>query len=105
MRGPHYHPDLGLVVISPDGTQAASCVSSIDEAHNERTGHNENEIAIVDTRPDFRKQGLGRKMMLAGMHGLKEHGIEVAMLGVASSKTAAIRLCDSMGLQKQFQKR
>jgi mycothiol synthase len=104
MQGLGYHPELDLVAIAADGTLAAFCVCSIDAAENERTGHKEGEIAIVGRRPEFRRQGLGRAMVLAGMAGLKEHGMDAANLGVCGSNTAALRLHQSVGFETRFAK-
>lgn len=105
MQAPHYRADLDLVAMAPDGTLATFCVCSIDEAENERTWRKEGEIAIVGTRPAFRRRGLGRAMVLAGMAALKEQGMDTATLGVASSNTAALRVYQAIGFQIRFGKR
>ncbi|WP_079173263.1 GNAT family N-acetyltransferase [Streptomyces monashensis] len=57
-----YRGDLHVLVEAPDGTMAASTVMWLDEAN--RTG----EFEPVGTHPDYRRLGLGRAMLLRGMH-------------------------------------
>lgn len=103
MRQPHYRQDLDLVAAAPAGALAAFCVSSIDPAENERRGQNEGEIAIVGTHPAYRGHGLGRAVVLAGMHGLRRDGAETAVLGVAGDNTAAIRVYERLGFSVDSQ--
>ncbi len=103
MRQPHYRQDLDLVAVAPAGALAAFCVSSIDPVENERRGQNEGEIAIVGTHPAYRGHGLGRAVVLAGMHGLRRDGAETAVLGVAGDNTAAIRVYERLGFSVDSQ--
>lgn len=105
MQEPYYCPELDLVAIAPDGTLAAFCLCSIDEAENQRTERGEGRIDIVGTRPEFRNQGLGQTMALAGMRGLKEQGMDIANLSTLSSNSAAIRVYRKLGFQRRFSKR
>ena len=99
MREAGYRPELDLVAISPDRTLAAFCVCFINAERNGRTGRKEGEIGIVGTHPTFRRRGLGRAMVLAGMWALKQQCMESATLGVAGTNPAAIHIYESAGFR------
>lgn len=96
-----YQPELDLVAIAPDSTFAAYCYCCIRERNNARTQRNEGWIAILGTRRGFRRRGLGRAMLLSGLHRLKQAGVEAARLGVdAENPSGALRLYESVGFHK-----
>jgi ribosomal protein S18 acetylase RimI-like enzyme len=101
----YYVPDLDLVVIGPEGDLTAFCLCTIDTEQNERTGRAEGELAILGTRPDHRRLGLGRAVSLDGLRRLKESGAESAILGVSSDNTAAIRLYEDLGFRVHYRTR
>ncbi|MFG2603232.1 GNAT family N-acetyltransferase [Streptomyces sp. NPDC048514] len=73
-----YRGDLHILVEAPDGTMAASTIMWLDEAN--RTA----EFEPVGTHPDYRRMGLGRAMVLHGMHVARAAGatrMTVACLG------------------------
>jgi GNAT superfamily N-acetyltransferase len=73
-----YRGDLHVLVEAPDGTMAASTIMWLDEAN--RTV----EFEPVGTHPDYRRLGLGRAMLLHGMHLARAAGAThatVACLG------------------------
>ncbi|WP_328608706.1 GNAT family N-acetyltransferase [Amycolatopsis sp. NBC_00345] len=77
-RTPGYRDDLHLLVEAPDGTMASSTIMWLDEVNKTA------EFEPVGTRPDYRRQGLGRAMLLHGMHLVKAAGatqMTVACLG------------------------
>ncbi|MEY9968707.1 ribosomal protein S18 acetylase RimI-like enzyme [Streptacidiphilus sp. MAP12-16] len=57
-----YRGDLHVLVEAPDGTMAASTIMWLDEANKTV------EFEPVGTHPDYRRLGLGRAMLLHGMH-------------------------------------
>ena len=75
---PAYRGDLHVLVEAPDGTMAASTIMWLDEANQTA------EFEPVGTHPDYRRLGLGRAMLLHGMHLAREAGanhMTVACLG------------------------
>ena len=77
-RAPAYRGDLHVLVEAPDGTMAASTIMWLDEVN--RTA----EFEPVGTHPGYRRQGLGRAMLLHGMHLARDAGavhMTVACLG------------------------
>jgi len=65
-------------VEAPDGTMASSTIMWLDEANKTA------EFEPVGTHPDYRRLGLGRAMLLHGMHLARAAGathVTVACLG------------------------
>ena len=101
MTSPYYRPDRDLIAVAPDGTFAAFCLCSIDDEHNKRSNLSDGWIDVLGTRRGFRKIGLGRAMLIAGLHKLKENNVETAVLGVdADNPTGALGLYESAGFYK-----
>src|SRR4029450_1405332 len=57
-----YRGDLHLLVEAPDGTMASSTIMWLDEANKTA------EFEPVGTHPGYRRLGVGRGMVLHGMH-------------------------------------
>jgi mycothiol synthase len=95
---PHYRNDLDLIAVADDGTFVSFCCCEISVQECDRTGRNEGWIACLGTRRGFRKMGLGRAMLLAGLHRLKAAGVATAILGVdAENSSGALQLYQSVG--------
>ena len=95
---PDYRNDLDLIAVAGDGTFVAFCYCEINPEENDRTGRNEGWIGVLGTRRGFRKIGLGRAMLLAGLHRLKAADVETAILGVdADNPSGAMKLYESVG--------
>jgi mycothiol synthase len=94
---PDYRNDLDLIAVADDGKFVAFCYCEISQEENDRTGRNEGWIGVLGTRRGFRKIGLGRAMLLAGLHRLKAAGVETAILGVdADNQCGAMKLYESV---------
>ncbi|MGY6019870.1 GNAT family N-acetyltransferase [Streptomyces spinosirectus] len=84
-RTPPYRGDLHVLVEAPDGTMAASTIMWLDEVN--RTA----EFEPVGTHPDYRRRGLGRALLLHGMHLARAAGarhMTVACLGAPAHPEA-----------------
>lgn len=99
MRVPEYEPELDLVAVAPDGRLAAYCLCSISREENERTGRNEGYTDPVATHPDFRRRGLARALLLAGLQVLKQRGMDMAVLGTSSENVAMLHTAQAAGFQ------
>lgn len=100
---PHYKPELDLVAVAADGTWAAFCWCNISPEENQRSGRNEGWIEVLGTRRGFRRMGLGRAMLLAGMQRLQAAGVDTARLGVdADNPSGAGQLYESVGFRKVY---
>ena len=92
---------MDLVAVAADGTFAAFCYCYISPEDNERFGCQEGWVSALGTRRGFRKQGLGRAMLLAGMEQLKAAGMEKAVLEVdAENPSGAMGFYESVGFCK-----
>lgn len=99
---PDYNPEFDLIAVAADGTFAAFCYPEIYQQDNARSGRNEGWIAVLGTRRGFRKLGLGRAMLLAGLQTLRAAGVDTALLGVDSENpSGALRLYESVGFTKR----
>lgn len=97
----HYKPELDLVAVAEDGTWAAFCWCNISPEENQRSGRNEGWIGVLGTRRGFRRLGLGRAMLLAGMQRLRAAGVDSVRLGVdADNPSGAGKLYESVGFGK-----
>jgi GNAT superfamily N-acetyltransferase len=95
-RTPAYRGDLHVLVEAPHGTMAASTIMWLDEANKTA------EFEPVGTHPDYRRLGLGRAMLLHGMHLVRQAGashMTVACLG-APGHPKARGLYYSVGFRK-----
>ena len=102
LTNPHFRPEFHLVGVAPDGTFAAFCHCFINPEDNARNDTNEGWINVLGTRRGFRKQGLGRAMLLSGLHKLKAAGMETAKLGVdADNPSGALGLYESVGFTQK----
>jgi mycothiol synthase len=100
MSESYYNADRDLIVVAPDGTFAAFAFCSISSEENTRTGRKEGWVNLLGTRRGFRKIGLGRAILLAGLQRLQADGMDTALLGVdADSLTGATRLYQSVGFK------
>ena len=100
LSSPKYKPEHDLIAVAPDGTFAAFCFCWIDPDDNARNNRSEGWIDILGTRRGYRKIGLGRGMLIAGMSKLKEDGVDKAVLGVdAENPTGALGLYESVGFK------
>lgn len=67
-QAPGYRGDLHVLVEAPDGTMASSTIVWLDEVNRIA------QFEPVGTHPAYRRQGLGRAMLLHGMHLAREAG-------------------------------
>lgn len=101
LNDPKYQSELSLVAVAPDGTFAALCDCQIHPENNELNKRKDGLVSILGTRRGFRKQGLGRGILLSALKLLKTEGMETAMLYVdADNLSGATRLYESVGFRR-----
>jgi ribosomal protein S18 acetylase RimI-like enzyme len=66
------------------------------------SGCKEGEIAIIGTRPTYRKQGIGQATLLAGLQRLMDFGVVTATLGTSSENTGAHSVFASAGFRISY---
>ena len=99
MSAPHYKADFDLVATGPDDSIVAFCLCTVDESENRRSGRQLGEISILGTRPECRRRGLARALVLEGLIALRAKRMAMAGLGVSSENEAAVRLYRSLGFR------
>ncbi|MBF2046371.1 MAG: GNAT family N-acetyltransferase [Elainella sp. C42_A2020_010] len=100
---PVYCPELDLIAVAPDGTFAAFCHGHIDAEENQQKDRREGWINSLGTRRGFRRMGLARAILLAGLQRLKAAGMDTAKLGVdTQNPNSAQTLYESVGFQTRY---
>ena len=98
LSDPDYKPEYDLVGVADDGTFAGFCFCMIHHDDNRRNNHNEGWIHLLGTRRGYRKIGLGKALLLAGLELLRREGVEMARLDVdADSPSGAVGLYEAVG--------
>jgi mycothiol synthase len=98
----NFRPELSLLaeIDGAPGTFAGFCINSISEGDNKRRNVCEGWIDVLGTIREWRRKGLGRALLLHGLHALRSGGMDTALLGVDStSLTGANRLYESVGFR------
>jgi mycothiol synthase len=97
----NYRPEQDLIAVAPDGTVAAFAFCGINREYNERNNAREGWVHMLGTRRGHRQIGLGRAMLLAGLHRLRADGMAVAKLGVdAENPSGALGLYERTGFRR-----
>lgn len=96
---PTYDP--ALFVVAWDGDEiAGSVLNVIDPADEARKGVRRGVLDSVSVRRPWRRRGLARAMIAAGLHRLSELGMDSAMLGVdGENPNRAMSLYESCGFE------
>lgn len=83
---PGYDSTLDLVIVAPDGEWAAGGICWVDER---------NKVELfepIGTRPAYRRQGLARALMVAGLWELRQRGMVEAWVGANHPGTSGDRI-------------
>ncbi|MBA3851570.1 MAG: GNAT family N-acetyltransferase [Chloroflexi bacterium] len=91
--------DTSLWRVAWDGDQVAGAVMSyIWRSENEELGLRRGWLERISVRRPWRRRGLARALIASALVGLREEGMEDAMLGVDTENlTGALGLYESMG--------
>lgn len=96
-----YLPELDWVIEAPDGRLVANYCIWLDEANGV------GEFEPTGTDADFRRQGLGAAVCVAGLHALRAAGAEWAVVGARGDDGYPIprKLYYSLGFQTYARER
>lgn len=98
-QSPVYQSDLDLIAVGSDGLFVSFCLCKLKQVADESSEYSVGEIGVIGTRPAYQKQGLGRVLLLTGMHLLKERGAMTAFLETEQGNTEAMHLFTSVGFR------
>jgi mycothiol synthase len=95
MQDPGYRPELDFLAIGPTGDLAGFCTCTLDKLFLPKQS---GLVLGLGTHPRYRGIGLGRALLLTGLHRLREQellGAEISVDG--ENPTGAVRLYQSVG--------
>lgn len=98
-----YDPSLDLVAIDGDGKLAAMCYCSIPSFETSRSPVKEGRTEPIAVAAPYRRRGLGRAIVLSGLHLLRSRGMERALLTTDPENLPAQRLYESLGYRRIYQ--
>jgi mycothiol synthase len=93
IRSKVYQPELDIVAVASDGQIASFGIVWTDV---------KNKVGLfepVGTHPDFQRKGLGRAVVLKGLHVLQAYGMQKAIVSAFDDNPPAINLYESVGFQ------
>lgn len=90
---PAYHRDLDIVAIAPDGTIVSYVNGWIDSVNRIA------EFGPVGARPEYRRRGLTRAVLLECLERMQRYGTDRAIISTSVSNIPAIRLYESIGFE------
>lgn len=95
-----FREDLSTVAL--DGEEVVGlCVCTVDEECIERLGRKDGCVDTLFVRPAYRRRGLGTALLLAGLHALREAGMESATLDTdTDNPTQPMRLYERVGFRE-----
>ena len=102
LSDPTMRTDISLVaeIDGEPGKLAGFCLCNIYEEENKALNRCEGWIGLLGTVRGWRGKGLGRALLLHGLHSLRSCGLDTGVLGVDSiSPTGANRLYESVGFR------
>jgi mycothiol synthase len=99
---PWFDPD-GFLVAEQDGRMVGfhwTKVHGSDPGSGEHAHEPVGEVYVVGVDPDVQGRGLGPALTLAGLHSLKQSGLDAVLLYVDESNTAATRVYTRLGFTR-----
>ena len=97
-----YDRSLDLVAVDPSGKLAAMCYCSIPSFETGRSTVKEGRTEPIAVAAPYQRRGLGRAMVLNGLHLLKARGMDQALLTTDSDNLPAHRLYESLGYRVTY---
>lgn len=95
-QAPLYERDQHLVAVGGENGVMGECIYWVDGA---------NAIGVfepVETKPEFRRQGVARALLIEGLRRMKDKGVKIAKVSHYSDNVPARRLYRSLGFREQF---
>ncbi len=99
-QSPAYEPDLDVIAVDAAVAFAAFCLCELHQVADSHREYTVGEIGVIGTRPTLQRRGLGRALLLTGMHRLKERGATSVFLETEQAETPALHLFTSLGFRR-----
>jgi mycothiol synthase len=97
MRSPVYDHEQDIVAVDAEGQVGAFCIVWPDMV---------NKVGLfepVGTHPDFQRKGLGRAVILEGLHRLQALGMKSAIVSTFEDNLAGIKFYEAVGFHQVCQ--
>ena len=98
-----YDPSLDLVAVDRYGKLAAMCYCSIPSFETLRSPVKEGRTEPIAVAAPYRRRGLGRAIVLSGLHLLRSRGMDRVLLTTDAENVPAQRLYESLGYRRLYQ--
>jgi mycothiol synthase len=89
------------IVLTYDGDQAIGCCWTGIRCEEGVPSVRKGRIHMLGVDPNYRRKGIGRELMMAGLSHLRNRALRVAELTVDSENKAACALYQSLGFEVQ----
>jgi mycothiol synthase len=98
VSAPGFRAEDNLLAVDQDGRIAGLCLVEFPKAEGDMPHSNPPMIDDLAVRRAYRRRGIGRALLLAGMHRIRHEGFSGAALAVdADNPNRALRLYESVG--------
>lgn len=98
MRAPTYRADLDLIAVAPDGELAAFCQGWVGSILADLVG----EIEPFGTHPAYRRQGLGRAVLLELMRRMRAQRVRAVFAEPWDDNLGALQSYQTVGFVPRF---
>ncbi len=88
-----------VIMAYEGGKPIGYCWTTVSPQENTSRAVNKGQIHMMGMDPDYRKKGIGKEILLKGLHHLKGKGIKIVELTVDSENQAACSLYESVGFE------
>lgn len=92
---PIFPGDISGFVWVEDGKVVGNVTLGLDEGRLDRV-----VISNVAVKPEYRRQGIARQLMIAALNALRAHAVKWALLNVRPTNPGAIKLYKELGFQE-----
>lgn len=100
VRSPSFRAD-GIIYAVKDGQVVGECWNWIDDQAIAQTGEKQGDVWCLCVRPQHRRRGLGRALLLTGVQWLRQLGMASAALYVDGANDRARHLYEAVGFNAQ----
>ena len=91
IHAPNYIPELDLLAVAPDRDLAAFCICGFEEEQT-KIGYTD----PIGVHPRYRRLGLGKAIVTAGLRAIRDKGATAARLGTSSENMPMQKLAEEL---------